>query len=142
MDVVCWLLLAALFIVVEILTLGLTTIWFAIGSFAAAVASASGVGFVLQIMLFILVSFICLFVTRPIAKKYFNTKTEKTNVEALINQTALVLEEINNIKGTGLAKVNGMEWTARASEDDELIQAGEKVKILSIEGVKLIVRKM
>ncbi len=142
MQLICWLLLAAIFIVIEIITLGLTTIWFAGGAFVAAIAAACGANLVVQIILFVVVSLVLLFVTRPIAVKHLNANTEKTNAEALVGAKAVVLEEINNLKETGKAKVNGMEWTARAKSDDEIIPVDSMVTITEISGVKLIVEKV
>lgn len=138
-EVICWLLLAAIFIVFEIISLGLTTIWFAGGAFVAAVAGACGANLAIQIILFVVVSVILLVMTRPIAVKHLDARTEKTNSEALIGQKAYVLQEIDNLKEVGQAKINGMEWTARAKEDSMIIPAGETVKVIGIQGVKLIV---
>ncbi len=141
MEVLCWLLLAAIFIIIEIITLGLTTIWFAGGAFVAAVAGLLGANLVIQILLFVIVSVILLMFTRPLAVKHLDTKTEKTNAEALVGQTARVLYKINNLEETGLVKINGMEWTARTSDDAVMIQEGEIVRIVEIQGVKLIVER-
>ena len=141
MEALCWLLLAAIFIVVEIITLGLTTIWFAGGAFVAAIAAACGAGLTIQILLFVIVAVVLLIFTRPLAVKHLDAKTEKTNAEALVGQTAIVLSEIDNLKETGLAKINGMEWTARATDDTMIIPEGEAVRIVEIQGVKLIVEK-
>lgn len=138
-EVICWLLLAAIFIVLEIISLGLTTIWFAGGAFVAAIAAVAGAKLSIQIILFLVVSIVLLFVTRPIALAHLNPNTEKTNAEALVGQKAVVLEEINNFKETGKAKINGMEWTARSSSDNEVIPAESIVTIVDIRGVKLIV---
>ena len=139
MEALCWLLLAAIFIVIEIITLGLTTIWFAGGAFIAALAGLAGVNLMIQIALFLVVSIVLLILTRPIAVKYLDSKTEKTNAEALIGQRAVVLQQIDNLKGNGQVKVNGLEWTARAKEDGMIIPEGDIVTILEIQGVKLIV---
>ena len=141
MEALCWLLLAAIFIVVEIITLGLTTIWFAGGAFVAAIAAACVAGLTIQILLFVIVAVVLLIFTRPLAVKHLDAKTEKTNAEALVGQTAIVLSEIDNLKETGLAKINGMEWTARATDDTTIIPEGEAVRIVEIQGVKLIVEK-
>ncbi len=139
MEALCWLLLAALFIVIEIISLGLTTIWFAGGAFVAALAGLAGVSLTIQIALFLIVSIILLVLTRPVAVKYLDSKTQKTNSEALIGQKAVVLQTIDNLKTEGQVKVNGMEWTARAKTDEMVIPEGEVVTILEIQGVKLIV---
>jgi membrane protein implicated in regulation of membrane protease activity len=140
--IVCWLLLAAIFVVIEIISLGLTTIWFAGGAFIAALAALAGGNLVIQIILFAVVSIVLLVVTRPVAKKYLDSKTEKTNAEALIGQKAMVLDEVNNLMQTGRAKINGMEWTARSKEDAVIIPAGEQAEIVEIQGVKLILEKL
>lgn len=139
MEALCWLLLAALFIVLEIISLGLTTIWFAGGAFVAALAGLAGVSLSIQVALFLVVSIILLVLTRPIAVRYLDSKTQKTNSEALIGQKAIVLQTINNLTAEGQVKVNGMEWTARAKTDETIIPEGEVVTILEIQGVKLIV---
>ncbi|MBO5087712.1 MAG: NfeD family protein [Lachnospiraceae bacterium] len=138
-PIICWLLLAAIFIVIELVTLGLTTIWFAGGAFVAAIAGACGANLVVQVILFLVVSIVLLVLTRPIAVKHLDSKIEKTNSEALIGQTAVVSQEINNVNATGQAKINGMEWTARAKNDGAIIPAGTNVTIVEISGVKLIV---
>lgn len=138
-PIICWLLLAAIFIVIELVTLGLTTIWFAGGAFVAAIAGACGANLVVQVILFLVVSIVLLVLTRPIAVKHLDSKIEKTNSEALIGQTAVVIQEINNVNATGQAKINGMEWTARAKKDGDIIPAGTNVTIVEISGVKLIV---
>ncbi|MDE5864281.1 MAG: NfeD family protein [Lachnospiraceae bacterium] len=140
-QVISWLSLAAIFIVIEIISLGLTTIWFAGGAFVAAIACLCNANLVVQVILFLVVSILLLILTRPLAVKHLDSKTEKTNAESLIGQTAVVLQEINNIEGTGQAKVNGMEWTARAQSDEEIIPAGVQVVIKEIQGVKLIVER-
>lgn len=141
MEILCWLLLAAIFIIIEIVTLGLTTIWFAGGAFVAAIAGAFGANLAIQILCFVVVSVLLLVLTRPLAIKHLDSKTEKTNAEALVGQNAVVITKIDNLNGTGQAKINGMEWTARAA-DDSIINKGETVKIIEIQGVKLIVEKL
>lgn len=141
MEILCWLLLAAIFIIIEIVTLGLTTIWFAGGAFVAAIAGAFGANLAIQILCFVVVSVLLLVLTRPLAIKHLDSKTEKTNAEALVGQNAVVITKIDNLNGTGQAKINGMEWTARAT-DDSIINKGETVKIIEIQGVKLIVEKL
>lgn len=138
-PIICWLLLAAIFIVIELVTLGLTTIWFAGGAFIAAIAGVCGANLVIQVILFLVVSILLLVLTRPIAVKHLDSKIEKTNSEALIGKTAVVIQEINNVNATGQAKINGMEWTARAKNEDEVIPVGVNVTVVEISGVKLIV---
>lgn len=137
--VISWLLIAAILIVFELISLGLTTIWFAGGAFVAAVAAIAGASLPVQIILFLVVSIVLLLITRPLAVKHLDNKTEKTNAEGLVGQTALVLQEINNLQETGQAKINGMEWTARAKNNEDIIPVGAAVTVVEIQGVKLIV---
>ena len=136
---VIWLSLFVLFLVIEIITMGLTTIWFAGGALVAFLVAVLGLGLGVQIIIFAIVSLALLAVTRPLAMKYLDSKTEKTNSEALIGQRAVVTQKINNLDATGQVKAGGMEWTARAKEEGTIIPEGEIVTILEIQGVKLIV---
>ena len=124
MEPIYWLMLFVVLLGIEILTMGLTTIWFAGGALAA-----------------FLISLILLLVTRPFAVRYLNQKTEKTNVDSLIGKHAVVEEEIDNLEAKGSAQVQGVTWTARSEDDAIQIPAGALVRIVRIDGVKLIVRK-
>ena len=138
MDVLYWLVLFIVFILFEIITLGLTTIWFASGALIALIASLLGADVIVQIIIFIVVSVLLLIFTRPYAKKFINDKTTKTNVDDLIGKTGKVTETIDNINSTGLVYINGLYWLAR-SANDLVIYEDEIVTIIRIEGVKLIV---
>ena len=136
-----WVILLVIFLVVEIATLGLATIWFAGGALVAALAAMLGASLVVQFVLFLLVSIVLLIFTRPVAVKYFNKDRVKTNVESLIGMEAIVLSEIDNLRGVGRVTLEGKEWSARSSVQDENLDVGEVVKVLAIDGVKLIVEK-
>ena len=136
---ICWLAVFVLLIVIELATMGLTTIWFAGGAVAGFVASMLGANVVIQAVVFFVVSIVLLIFTRPFAVRYINSNKTKTNIDGLIGQEALVLEEINNIRETGCARLEGKEWTAR-SVDDTVIPADTVVIVERIEGVKLIVK--
>lgn len=140
MDGIFWLAIIIVMAIIEIITLGLTTIWFAGGALAAFVASLLGANFVVQAVIFVAVSVILLAVTRPLAVKYLNKNRESTNAESLIGKLAVVKEEIDNLNARGHASVNGQEWTARAI-DDKIIPEGATVEIVEISGVKLLVRE-
>lgn len=141
MESICWLVFFLILVVIEIQTMALTTIWFAGGALIAFLLSLFGVSLVPQLVVFVLVSFALLFLTRPWAARFLNKKTVKTNAESLIGQEARVTAEINNQLETGTAVVNGMEWTARALEAQEIYPVGTLVEIREIKGVKLIVTK-
>lgn len=136
---ICWLAVFVLLIVIELATMGLTTIWFAGGAVAGFIASMLGANVVIQAVVFFVVSIVLLIFTRPFAVRYINSNKTKTNIDGLIGQEALVLEEINNIRETGCARLEGKEWTAR-SVDDTVIPVDTVVIVERIEGVKLIVK--
>ncbi len=140
MDVVIWLAIAAAMIIVEIATLGLTSIWFAGGALVSAVVSCFNDNWLIQLIVFAIVSLVLLLFTKPIAQKRLMKEPEKTNVEGLVGEKAYVTEEINNIKSKGAVKLKGLEWSAR-SENDEIIEADTEVVVKAISGVKLIVGK-
>ena len=141
MEPFVWLALLAVFLVIEAITAGLTTIWFAGGALVAAVASYLGVGIAAQWILFLCVSLVLLIFTRPIAVKIMNKGVTKTNVNSLIGQKAVVIHEVNNLAQSGQVKLNDVEWMARTSSDEEIIPENTVVVIKEIHGVKLIVEK-
>lgn len=141
METIFWLVLFVVLLVIEILTLGLTTVWFAGGSIAAFVLALAGFSLPVQILVFLAVSILLLIFTRPIAVKYFNQERQRTNAESLIGQKAIVTERIDTIHMTGKVEVNGQEWSAKTDEEEETIEADTIVSIEGIQGVKLIVKK-
>lgn len=140
MEMIFWLIVFVALLVIEIATLGLTTIWFASGALVAFLAAYIGFGVPVQVIIFLAVSIILLILTRPIAIKYFNQERQKTNAESLIGQKAIVIEEVNPLQATGKVEVNGMEWSAKTEESDR-IEVSTVVSIKGIQGVKLIVEK-
>lgn len=137
-ESIAWLILLCLFLLVEIATLGLTTIWFAGGALAAFVAALCGLDIVVQIIIFFVLSIILLVFTRPLAVNYFNNNRVATNTESLIGAEAKVVETINNQDNVGVVNLNGLDWTARSAEN-EIIEVGTTVRIVKIAGVKAIV---
>ena len=141
MDAMVWLAVMIILIVLEIITVGLTTIWFAGGALVAMFVSALGGGTILQIAVFLVVSFVLVIFTRPWAMKYIKTNHVKTNYEGIIGKVVRITQDVDNLNGTGCAVVNGQEWTVRATEDEKKIAAGTLVKVVNISGVKLIVEE-
>lgn len=141
MDGVFWLFIVVVMAVIEIITLGLTTIWFAGGALAAFGVSLLGAGILVQVIVFVVVSLVLLAVTRPLAVKYLNKGREKTNAESLIGKMAVVKEEIDNLNARGMVSVDGQEWTARSYEE-KIISQGATVEIMEIRGVKLLVKEI
>lgn len=139
-QTILWLVVFILMVIIEILTVGLATIWFAGGAVISFLLALFGAPFTVQVVVFLIVSFLLLFLTRPIAMKYLNLKRTKTNVDELAGKRAVVTQEINNIKGQGQIILNGIEWTAR-SEDDEIIPVNTEIEVVEIKGVKAFVRQ-
>ena len=135
---IIWLIVLVVCLVVEIATLGLTSIWFAGGALLALLIAMIGGPFWLQVLVFLVTSIVLLIFTRPIAAKYFNKNREKTNVNSKIGKQAIVTVTIDNLKGEGQIVTEGMEWTAR-SLDSTIIEEGSVVTIEKIEGVKAVV---
>ncbi|WP_330686437.1 NfeD family protein [uncultured Acetatifactor sp.] len=140
MVLIFWMVILILCIVIEVLTLGLTTIWFAAGALVAIFAALLYAPIFVQVILFLLVSLTLLFFTRPIAVKYFNRDRVKTNVESMVGRQAIVTGEIDNVQATGQVTVSGQEWSARSWDDKVRIPTGAVVVVVAISGVKLIVR--
>lgn len=136
-----WTILFTLLLVVEVLTMGLTTIWFALGALFAIAASQMGLSFIVQVVLFLVVSVVALVITRPLVKKYFNTNRSKTNADRLIGQQAVVLEEIDTLRAKGLVEIAGQEWSAKTADPAAVIPKGKVVVVEEIQGVKLVVKE-
>ena len=117
-----WLIAMVLFGVLEAVTVGLTSIWFAVGALAALIAASLGAFALVQVIVFLVVSFVTLLLVRPLA----------------IGREAVVTQAIDNLKGEGQVNVSGAVWTAR-SQEEAPIPAGARVRVLRIEGVKVIV---
>ena len=118
----------------------LATIWFAGGALVALIAAMCGAGIVIQIVLFLVVSLVLLFFTRPFAVRFLNKDTLKTNVDRVVGMEGVVTEEISNLAGTGKVSLGGNMWTARTENEGGTIPVDAVVTVLRVEGVKLIVK--
>ena len=136
-----WLIAMVALLVVEALVPGLVSIWFAFGALGAFVSAMLHAPLWLQIVWFLVLSILSLCLTRPLAKKYVNSKVQPTNADMVIGRECVVTEEINNLMAAGAVSVAGKVWTARSLDEDVIIPAGSTVKALRIEGVKLIVER-
>lgn len=137
---ILWLVLLIVAIGAEVCTMGLTSIWFAGGALAAILAALVDAPIFAQVILFFAVSFLLLIFTRPVAVRYFNKDRVRTNVESMVGRQAVVISEVDNIQGTGQVTVGGQEWSAASWDDNVRIPVGNVVEILSVRGVKLIVK--
>ena len=135
---VIWLILLLLFTFGEAITVGLTSIWFSAGALAALIAALLEAPLWAQIVLFLVVSTVCLLAVRPLARKHLNNRVEATNADRVIGAEARVTEEINDLAATGAVSIGGVIWTAR-SGNDTVIPVGTLVRVLRIEGVKVYV---
>ena len=134
-----WLIAFILFVVGEAVTVGLVSIWFAVGSLGALLSAALGGGLWLQIAVFLILSALSLMLLKPLSRKWMaGHKAARTNADRVIGETALVTEDIDNTMATGQVQVDGQIWTARSAHG-VVIPAGSRVKVLSIQGVKVMV---
>lgn len=135
-----WAAAAIVLLIVEGAVPGLVSIWFALGALAALVSAILHAPVWLQVTWFAVVSVGSLIMTRPLAKKYVNARTQPTNADMLIGKECVVTEAVDNLMGTGAVKIGGKEWTARMETEGTRAEVGTILKIVRIEGVKLIVK--
>ena len=140
-STIVWLVLLVVFLAVEALTVGLISTWFAGGALIALLVSLIGGALWLQVLVFFTVSIVLLILLRPLVRKVLRPRLVKTNADSLIGSTCQVVEDIDNLAGTGRVKVGDVTWSAR-SEGGEKISAGRQVKILKIQGVKVYVEEV
>ena len=136
-----WVAALVVFLIVEAVTAGLVSIWFVFGSLVALICAALGAAIWLQIFWFVIVSVATLVLTRPLVKRYVDSRSVATNADRSIGRAAVVTERIDNLAATGAVKLDGVVWTARSTDDAVAIETGERVTVRAIEGVKLIVER-
>ncbi len=134
-----WLIIFIIMLVLEMVTVSLTSIWFAAGSLVALLMSFTRAGFLAQVIVCIIVSVVLLILVRPWARKRFNRGRTRTNAQSLIGQDGVVIEEIDNLHAKGRVSVNGQEWAARSTDETRTFSEGAAVVVREISGVKLIV---
>ena len=139
-DWLLWLILAVIFAVGEIATLGFFLAPFAGGAAVAAVVSAIGVPFVGSLAVFLVVTVILLAALRPLARSHRKMPPSlRTGTAALVGKNATVVERIANDEGVGCVKIDGDVWTARAYMDDETYEPGTRVQVVEIRGATALV---
>jgi membrane protein implicated in regulation of membrane protease activity len=136
---VIWLVAMVILLVVEAMVPGLISIWFAIGALAALISALFHAPVWLQLVWFFAISILTLVLTRPFVKKYVNSRVTPTNADVVIGKDAVVTERIDNLHAQGAVMLDGKVWTARTEKEQVTVEAGETVRVLRIEGVKLIV---
>ena len=143
---ILWLILMVVFIVIEGITLGLTTVWCAVGSLAAAICGYFGANVGIQIAVMVIVSIVCFFICLKWIKPQLDARHAKkenaTNADRLFGEEAVVIKEINTLESKGQVKVRGDVWSAKTSDPNKVIPEGAKVKVIKTEGVKLLVEEI
>ena len=139
--VLLWLVVVVVFLAVELMTVTLTSIWFAAGGLIALFVAMAGGGFVIQMIVFLIGSFAMFFATKPWTDKVINAKKTSTNADRAVGEEVRVLECISNLDQTGRVVVHGQDWMARTEDDNIIIEQGELVRVLRISGVKVIVER-
>ncbi len=138
---IVWLIITVVLSLIEIFTMGLVTIWFAAGAVVALIMSLIGAPLWLQATLFLAVSIAVLVLVRPIATSHFNNRLKKTNIDAVIGRKLIAKTDIDNLHGMGKVDMDGSTWIAASSMDNVIIHQGEEVKVVEVQGVKLIVER-
>ena len=141
MDTVIWLVLMVVFLLIEAATVGMVSLWFAVGALAAMVTALLGGQIWLQAVVFAVVSALLLIALRPLAKKLFTPKLTPTNVDSVLGKEGIVTAAIDNLAATGTVKLGAMVWSAR-STDGSPIPAGERIRVDKVEGVKVFVTRV
>ncbi len=139
-NTIFWVVALIAFVVIEASTSVLVSIWFACGALAAIVATALGAGTITQIIVFVVVSAVCVFALRKYALKNIKSVDAKTNLDRIIGQDVIITQTVDNAKRTGTAVINDVEWKV-TSEDSQIINEGEHALVTHIDGVKLVVKK-
>ena len=135
-----WIGIAVVMAVIETSTVQLVSVWFVIGALCAALASIFTDNIVIQTVVFVAVSLVALVITRPLVQKFKkNNKKTNTNADRVIGETGVMLSDISEIDDIARVKVRGEVWSAKT--DNPPLEKGDRVRVLAIEGVKLIVEK-
>ncbi len=138
MNAIIWLALMVIFLIVEASTVVMVSLWFAAGSLAALLVSLLGAPIWLQVVLFLAVSGVLLASLRPMVRKHFTPRLQRTNVDAIVGSQGYVTADIDNVAATGSVKLGAMEWTARSTTGAP-VPKGTLVKVDKVEGVKAFV---
>ena len=137
---VLWLIAAVVLAAAEVANLSFFLFPFAIGAAAAALVSLLGAATPIAVVVFAVLTAVSFGIVRPIARRHIKTPPQiRTGTAALVGRTAIVLERIANDEGVGVVKIDGEVWTARAYDEDEVIEAGRRVQVIQIKGATALV---
>lgn len=137
-EAIFWLIAMVVFAATEAMTVSLVSIWFAVGSLGAIIAALLGGGLIFQVTVFLALAVALLLSLRGVVRKHFAPRITKTNIDSVLGATGIVVTPVNNIAALGQVQINGIEWSARSSNNSH-IPAGTLVKVDRIEGVKVFV---
>ncbi len=140
-EVIFWIVALVVFVVVEAVTVGLASIWFALGALAALICAALHAPIWLQVLWLLVIAVVTLLLTRPLVKKYVKGHAVATNADRNIGRTAIVTERIDDVAGTGGVKLDGLVWSARSADGESVVEEGRQVVVREIQGVKLLVEE-
>ncbi len=135
-----WIAVIIAAVILELVTEQLVSIWFVPGALVAAVVDLFYPSLPLEIILFLIISAVGIVLTKFIFSRFKPSDT-RTNIDAIIGGKCVVTEKIDNFAGCGQARINGQIWSARGAGEFDTFDEGEVLRIVAIEGVKLICRK-
>ena len=143
-EAIFWLVVMILFLILEMITISLVSIWFVGGSLAAFLVSFAVTNIWIEAGVFLGVSLVLLLLIRPMARKLGVKQKDqiRSGAQALVGKRALVTETRDNLHATGAVQVNGQFWSAKAVDDDEIIRKDTVVMISEVDGVRLAVKKL
>ena len=136
-----WIAVLVASVVIEFLTDQFVSIWFAPAAIVAVIMDFCGAGIAWQVLVFLVLALAGVILIRRFLVKTSVISRTKTNIEAIVGSKCVVIEKIDNYAGCGQAKIGGQIWSARSAAEDEIIDVGDVVNIVAIEGVKLICKK-
>lgn len=135
-----WLIIAGIFFILEMITVGFLMFWLGIGALLAMVVSFFTTNIIIQTAVFVISSALLILFTKPLVDKFVSKKDGvATNAFSVIGKTATVTEDINPDTGSGQVKISGEIWSA-FTEGADIIKTGTKVEVTSIHGVKVCVK--
>ena len=131
--------IAAIFIVGEIFTMGFFLLWFGVGAAIAGILAILGLGIGWQLGAFVVISGVLFVVSRRFAERFSKKQPPGIGADRFIGKECVVLEEIDNMKNTGQVRLKKEEWRAD-SETGEVIAVGTRVEVTRLDGTHLVVK--
>jgi membrane protein implicated in regulation of membrane protease activity len=143
-EAIFWLVVMVLFLILEMVTISLVSIWFVGGSLAAFLVSFVVNELWIEVLVFLGVSLLLLFLLRPMARKFGVKQKDqiRSGAQALVGKRAVVTEHIDNLHAKGAVQVNGQFWSAKSLDDDTTIRKDSVVIIKEVDGVRLVVEEL